>query len=148
MEVITKKLTYREFREMEFDDNDTSWYELINGILVKKQSPSIDHQNIAENLLVAMKTYARKKQLGRVHHAPLDVVLDDENSYQPDILFIKKDRYHIIDEKERIVIGTPDLVVEVLSKSTAPYDRGDKKDIYEQCGVREYWLVDPKKKSV
>ena len=51
-------------------------------------------------------------------------------------------------KKEKIVLGAPDLVVEVLSKSTAFYDRGDKKDIYEKYGVREYWLIDQKNKTI
>ena len=148
MEVIAKKLTYREFREMEFDDNDTSWYELINGELVRKQSPTIQHQSISGNIYFQIRLFVEKKSLGKVFSAPLDTVLDDGNAYHPDVLFVKKDRYHILDEKEEVVIGAPDLVVEILSKGTAIYDRGDKKDIYEKYGVREYWLVDPKKKSV
>ena len=148
MEVVAKKITYQEFKEMEFDENDTSWYELINGELVRKHSPTISHQNIADNILIAMKTYARQKKLGKVFSAPLDTVLDDGNVYHPDVLFVKKDRYHILDETEEVIIGAPDLVVEVLSKSTAIYDRGDKKDIYEKYGVREYWLIDPKSKTI
>ncbi len=148
MEVVAKKITYREFKEMEFDENDSSWYELINGELVRKQSPTISHQNIADNILIAMKTYARQKNLGKVYSAPLDTVLDDGNAYHPDVLFVKKDRYHILDENEGVIIGAPDLVVEVLSKSTAIHDRGDKKDIYEKYGVREYWLIDPKSKTI
>ncbi|MEZ4935458.1 MAG: Uma2 family endonuclease [Saprospiraceae bacterium] len=148
MEVTTKKLTYQEFREIDFPEGDNAWYELINGLLVRKQSPTLDHQNIADNILIAMKIYARKKKLGKAYSAPLDTVLDDGNSYHPDVLFVSKERYHILDEKERVVMGAPDLVVEVLSKSTAFYDRGDKKDVYEKCGVREYWLIDQKNKTV
>jgi Uma2 family endonuclease len=81
-------------------------------------------------------------------HAPLDVDFDDNNAYHPDILFIKKERAFILDNKERVVIGAPDLVVEILSKSTAVYDRGAKRENYERNGVREYWLVDPRSKSV
>lgn len=81
-------------------------------------------------------------------HAPLDVVLDDHNTYHPDILFIKKERSFIIDNTEEVIIGAPDLVIEILSKSTAGDDRGVKKDNYEKFGVREYWLVDPKNKSI
>ena len=148
MEAITKKLTYQEFKELDFPEGDNAWYELINGQLERKQSPTLDHQNIADNILIALKTYARKNKLGKAYSAPLDTVLDDGNAYHPDVLFVSKDRYHILDDKERIVLGAPDLVVEVLSKSTAFYDRGDKKDIYEKCGVREYWLVDQKYKTV
>ncbi len=148
MEVVTKKLTYQEFKELDFQEKDNAWYELINGQLVRKQSPTIDHQNIADNVLITLKTYARKKKLGKVYSAPLDTVLDDGNAYHPDVLFVRKDRYHILDEKEKVIIGAPDLVIEVLSKSTAFYDRGEKKDIYEKYGVREYWLVDPVSKTV
>lgn len=148
MEIVAKGLTYQEFKKLEFADDDTSWYELINGKLVRKHSPTIGHQNVADNILIALKTFARKKQLGKAFSAPLDTVLDDGNSYHPDVLFVSKDRYHILDEKEEVVIGAPDLVVEILSKGTAIYDRGIKKDIYEKYGVREYWLIDPKSKAV
>jgi len=47
-----------------------------------------------------------------------------------------------------VVIGAPDLVIEILSKSTAVYDKGAKKDNYEKNGVREYWLIDPRNKSI
>ncbi len=148
MPVATKGLTYQEFKQMEFDDNDAFWYELIDGQIVGRKSPSIRHQEVVGNMLMALKTFARKKLLGKTYSAPLDTVLDDGNAYHPDVLFVSKDRYHILDEKEEVIIGAPDLVVEILSKGTAIYDRGDKKDIYEKYGVREYWLVDPKSKTV
>ncbi len=147
-EVLHKKLTYKEFREMEFDDNDPFEYELINGELVKKQSPTFRHQRIStiiENLLF---NYAQKTKAGMMLHAPLDVVLDDGNAYHPDVFFIKAERSFVINEAEQIIIGAPDLVVEILSKGTAIYDKGDKKDTYEKYGVREFWLVDPLSKSV
>ncbi len=148
MVAIAKKTTYDEFREMEFDDNDSAWYELINGELVRKQAPTLRHQTISGNIFFRIRLFLEEKQSGKVFSAPLDVVLDDGNAYHPDVLFVKKERFFILDEKEQIVNGAPDLVVEILSKSTAPYDRGDKKDIYEIHGVKEYWLVDPQKKSV
>ncbi|MCF8247915.1 MAG: Uma2 family endonuclease [Saprospiraceae bacterium] len=148
MEIVAKGLTYQEFKQLEFADDDTSWYELINGELVRKQSPTIRHQGISGNIYFRIRLFVEKKSLGKVFSAPLDTVLDDGNSYHPDVLFVSKDRFHILDEKEEVVIGAPDLVVEILSKGTAIYDRGDKKDIYEKYGVREYWLVDPKSKTV
>lgn len=148
MEVLHKQLTYREFRELEFSDSDDAWYELINGEIVKKQSPSVRHQRISRKIERALDNYAERTQSGEMFHAPLDVVLDDGNAYHPDVFFIKKERFFILDAKEEVVIGSPDLVVEILSKSTATHDKGDKKDTYERCGVREYWLADPVKKSV
>ncbi len=148
MEVLQKKMTYGEFRELDFADNDDSWYELINGELVRKQSPTVEHQIISGNIEFELMTYVKQTQSGTVLHAPLDVVLDDRNAYHPDIFFIRKERLFIIDKKEQIVIGSPDLVVEILSKSTAAHDRGAKRETYERNGVREYWLVDPRNKSV
>lgn len=148
MDVLQKKMTYREFRELEFDDNDTNWYELINGELVQKQSPSIRHQRISQKIEFELALYAKQTQSGEMFHAPLDVVLDDNNAYHPDVFFIKKERSFILDNKEQVVIGSPDLVVEILSKSTAVYDKGVKRETYERNGVREYWLIDPRNKSV
>lgn len=147
MDVLKKVLTYREFKEMEFDDNDTSWYEIINGELVRKQAPTTDHQSIAFETVLKLGNFVKSNRSGKVLFAPLDVVFEDENMFHPDILFIKKERLFIVDEKEKVVMGAPDLVVEILSKSTAVDDKGDKKDVYERFGVREYWLVDPVKKS-
>ena len=148
MLVATKRLTYQAFKQLEFDDNDTSWYELINGELVRKQSPTIRHQSISGNIYFRIRLFVEKKSLGKVFSAPLDTVLDDGNAYHPDVIFVKKDRFFIIDDDEQVVLGAPDLVVEILSKSTAAYDRGIKKDTYEKYGVREYWLVDQRINTV
>lgn len=148
MEVLKRNLTYPEFRQLEFDDNDTSWYELINGELVKKQSPTFDHQRLSKAIFRRLDAYSFSTDKGEAFYAPLDVVLDDGNSYIPDLFFIKKERSFIMNEKERLVTGAPDLVVEILSKSTAGLDKGTKKENYEKYGVREYWLVDPLKKFI
>lgn len=66
---------------MEFDENDSSWYELINGELVRKQSPTISHQNISGNLYFRIRLFLEEKPLGKVLSAPLGVVLDDGNAY-------------------------------------------------------------------
>ena len=105
MEITTKKLTYQEFKDFDFPEGDNAWYELINGELVRKQSPTLDHQNIADNILIAIKTFARKNKLGKAYSAPLDTVLDDGNAYHPDVLFVSKERYHILDEKRKDCFG-------------------------------------------
>ena len=147
MSVLAEKLTYGAFKEMEFPEDDLFDYELINGIIVRKSSPSFMHQIISTNIEYALRTYA-KTFGGKMLHAPLDVVLDDNNVYHPDVFFIKKDRLGILNAKEKVVIGAPDLVVEILSKSTARYDKGEKRDIYERYGVREYWLVEEQTNAV
>ncbi|MBX2893124.1 MAG: hypothetical protein KF734_19595 [Saprospiraceae bacterium] len=61
MEVLQQKLTYREFREMKFDDNDTHWYELINGELGQKQFPAFDHQRISRISVVEVYGLAEQQ---------------------------------------------------------------------------------------
>jgi Uma2 family endonuclease len=76
----------------------------------------------------------------------MDNYFDDENVFQPDILFVSNERLHVIEEDG--LYGAPDLVIEILSPSTAKYDLGEKKDVYERSGVKEYWIIDPATESV
>ena len=141
------KIKYEQFREMEIPDGDTNIYELINGEIVKRSSPNSPHQGLSLNLILTLGNFVKKKKLGRLFHAPFDVVFDDENVTQPDILFVAKKRGFIIDPDGPIT-GAPDLIVEILSPGTAKYDRGNKKDLYEKFQVKEYWIADPKNKSI
>ncbi len=148
MMVAAKKLTYREFREMEFNDNDLFLYEILNGILVRKSAPHILHQRISQKLNRLFENYVLPKQLGEVFTAPVDVVLSEVNAPQPDLIFISTANANIIDEVEGIVNGAPDLVVEIISPSSIKRDRIEKKAIYEQFGIPEYWLIDPNNQSI
>lgn len=80
--------------------------------------------------------------------APLDVVLDDNNAPQPDVIFVGKGNSAILNEEEQIIIGVPDLVVEVISPGSVIRDRVTKKRIYEQAGISEYWIIDPNNRSI
>ncbi len=147
IEVGAEKMNYEQFREMEIPDGDTHTYELINGEIVKRASPNSPHQNLFSELFILLGVFIKKNKLGKLYSAPFDVVLDEENVPQPDIFFITKKREFII-EPNGPVIGAPDLVIEILSKSTAKYDRGIKKDLYEKFQVKEYWIADPKNASI
>lgn len=115
-------------------------YELVEGELRLVPSPSVKHQEVSKRLAVALVEGAEMRNLGRVFAAPLDVVLNEYNVAQPDLLFITKAREGIITEAN--VQGAPDLVVEIISPSTAEWDRVIKRQLYERYGVRELWLVD------
>lgn len=147
-EVLTKKLTYAEFRKLEFAEGDLSNYELLDGEIVQKSSPSIQHQRISRKLVVAIDNYLTQNPIGEVFCAPLDVVLEDRTAPQPDVFFVSKDRDFILDEREGVVIGTPDLIIEIISPSSVQRDRYQKKGLYERFAVREFWLVDPQNRSI
>jgi Uma2 family endonuclease len=116
--------------------------ELVHGVVREPPSPFFSHQEITLKVARALADHIEGKGLGKIGIAPIDVVLNTEGSLivQPDVLFVAAERLRII---RRQVWGPPDLVVEVLSLSTASYDRGEKLEWYRQYGVREYWLVDP-----
>lgn len=139
--VEIRKLTVAEFHQLEFPDDDTLLYELIDGELVSRKANSPRHQQVLGYLLFATHAFARENKLGEVLPGPIDIILDDNNDIQPDLVFIAQLNAHIVTSDG--VMGAPDLVVEVISPSSIYRDRVTKKALYERFGVPEYWLVDP-----
>lgn len=142
IELIERRITVQEFREMDFPENDPFIYELINGILMKKQAPTSKHQSSVVKIIHAFESIVQAQKNGFAFVSPIDVFFDNYNNTQPDVIFIVKERDFIIDPNNGIV-GAPDLIVEVISPSSAKIDRVDKKAIYLKFGVKEYWVVDP-----
>lgn len=117
--------------------------ELWGGFVVRDAaSPLFAHQIATTRLTVLLDRAARDARAGVVCVSPIDVVLDRDNAIvvQPDIVFVSHARRTIIRDR---VEGAPDLVVEVISASTARRDRGAKLRLHERYGVRECWLVTP-----
>ncbi|MBC7105760.1 MAG: Uma2 family endonuclease [Firmicutes bacterium] len=121
-------------------------YQLIGGELILTPAPTTFHQIVSMRLENMLVNFVTERGLGLVLDAPVDVYLEEKETYQPDIIFISRDRLDIV-EKAR-VNGAPDLVVEILSPSTAYYDMKKKARVYARHGVREYWLVDPEERSI
>lgn len=142
VELLERKITVQEFREMEFPENDPFTYELINGILMKKQAPTSKHQTAVTKILFAFEMVVQTHDKGFAFTSPIDVFFDNNNNTQPDVLFIKKERGFLIDPNNGIV-GSPDIIVEVISPSSVKTDKKDKKEMYLKFGVKEFWLVDP-----
>lgn len=117
--------------------------ELIGGKRVAMSPASAGHAYVSDNILRIFKNYLKGKTCIPFGHSLL-VHLSEEDKFVPDVM--------VVCEREKIkpngVHGAPDLVVEVLSPSTAKNDRGRKKEAYEKAGVREYWIVSPNEKFV
>lgn len=112
--------------------------ELINGqVVLMSPQPSINHVNVISNITTIFNVFLK----GRTCQSFPDsaaVFLTEKDYFVPDFMVVcDPDKV-----KYNGVYGAPDLVVEVLSPSTAKRDRGYKKQVYEQCGVQEYWIVD------
>ena len=134
------KLTYEDYASLPDDER----CELIDGELIPMPSPKEIHQKILK-LMTRSFFPLEARGLGIFYFAPFDVILSRFNVVQPDLIFVSGARSHIITEDN--IRGAPDLVVEILSPSTAGYDRTTKRDLYARHGVREYWLIDPYAKT-
>ena len=122
--------------------DDGNRYEFIGGRLYVTPAPVTRHQRVLARLWSALFRILVDSGLGEVLSAPLLVEFPGTGDrVQPDLLFVSHERRAIIGEKQ--VTGAPDLVVEILSPSTAHRDRGIKLDLYARHGVREYWIADP-----
>jgi Uma2 family endonuclease len=121
--------------------------ELIDGVIYDMSSPTTIHQVIAGKIYYKLENYIMGKKGQCVPIiSPIDVQLDcdDRTILQPDVIVVC-DRDKI---KKGVVYGGPDFVVEVISPSTRSRDKNLKLDKYMRAGVREYWIVDPKKKNI
>jgi len=142
LEKEKKKYTYEDYLKIPEDKR----FELIEGELIMTPSPITLHQRVLREIGFELLKHVKGFELGEVFYAPYDVYLDEENVIQPDILFVSKERLRIIGEKN--VQGAPDLVIEIVSEHSAYRDLVQKKSLYAQHGVKEYWVVVPDKEIV
>ena len=118
--------------------------ELISGkVVLMSPRPNVNHNQVAFNIAYLFRSYLKGKSCTPFADGT-DVYLTEKDRFIPDMMVVC-DRSKIQADG---IHGAPDLVVEVLSPSTAKNDRQHKKDVYAQCGVREYWIVSSTDKSV
>jgi Uma2 family endonuclease len=137
--------TYADY--LEWDEGER--YEIIDGEAYMMATPSRLHQEICGNFYYCLRSYLEGKSC-KVYAAPFSVRLfpaddrSDDTVVEPDITVVcdpsKLD--------DRGCNGAPDLIIEILSLSTARYDRIVKFNKYREAGVREYWIIDPEEKAV
>ncbi len=137
---LARPLTYDEFAKMR---DDGKRYELIEGELVEMSTPLLRHQVLLRRLFKAFD--AAVGDAGEVLFAPLDVILAPITALQPDLILVLPGNAGVLQDWIR---GAPDLVVEILSPSTARLDRGRKLGLYARYGVGECWLVDDRRGSI
>ena len=136
--------TYAEYLEW---DIDNKWRELIDGVPYLMSTPTIQHQGISGNLHALFWNYLKGKSC-KVYYSPFEVRLKtnttDNTVLLPDIVVICDHSKF----SKRGCVGAPDLVVEILSPSTARHDKIIKFNKYQEAGVREYWILDPDAKTL
>jgi Uma2 family endonuclease len=134
-----RKVTFDEYQKLK---NDDFQYEIVEGVMrMMAPAPFYEHQSIVLKISARLYFYVEKNDTGIVSIAPRDVKLAEGIVYQPDILFISKERLPI--NTRKYVDGPPDFVVEVLSAGTLSRDIREKFFHYEKYGVKEYWIINP-----
>lgn len=129
--------------------NDLHHYELLEGFVVMEPPAGWPHGEIETEVVARLKSFLRSRAVGRVFGSSQGFELPCGDTVEPDVSFVSTERWSTL---QRPVEGfprvVPDLVVEILSPSTKRIDREQKRRIYEQNGVREYWLIDPASRTV
>jgi len=139
---LARKLTYDDYVLI---PEDGRRHEILDGDHYVTASPFIRHQDVVGNLHFALSAFNRTHRLGKILLAPTDVILSPHDVVVPDLIFVSNERLGIVAEKN--VQGAPDLIVEVLSKGTRQRDEGLKLHLYERYGVREYWMLEPDRRT-
>ncbi len=138
------KLTYDDLRKI--PEDDPYRHEILDGMHVASPAPVYRHQAISRRMHYQLYEQIELTGKGDVVYAPADVELGIYDVVEPDIYVV------LSEHRERVlpshVRGVPDLVIEILSPSTASRDRGLKRERYEALGVPEYWIVDPEDEIV
>ena len=120
-------------------------HELWDGELIMAPAPFFEHQKTVLRFYRRLDDWVSSRNLGEVVTSPIDMVLSPHRAVQPDVAFIAKDRLAII---QRVIMGPADLVAEIVSLQGRSRDRIEKRDLYEQHGVKEYWIIDPEARTV
>jgi len=134
--------TYDEYAELEDDGNR---YELVDGRLELMTSPLTEHQLISAELQRALYDTCGDQYV--ILNAPIDLILSEYEVRQPDLILIRRERFHEVVGR-RGIAGIPDVVAEILSPSMRKRDKRDKLIKYARYGIPEYWVIDPDSKSL
>lgn len=140
--------TYADYLQWKFEER----LELFRGKIFKLSAPNTNHQVILANTLVLFAAFLKKKPC-KVFIAPFDVRLPIKNRKKDDevITVVQPDLCIVCDESKidsRGCCGAPDLVVEILSPGNSKKEIRLKHELYEEAGVKEYWIVNPEEENI
>jgi Uma2 family endonuclease len=138
-----KKYTFEDYAKLP----EGSPYQLIGGDLIMIPASTPSHQRISRKIWFFLLQHVEKNDLGEVFDSPIDVYFGDEDTFQPDLIFISRERSSNLVGETKIE-GAPDLIIEIPSPSTTYYDFGRKFKVYEKAGVKEFWIVHPERKRI
>lgn len=145
---LNKIYSYADYLRWKFEER----IELLKGRIFKMSpAPNVKHQRISMNLTLGLGTVFDREKC-QLFSAPFDVRLPRKNSEDEQIYtVVQPDLCVICDEEkldERGCVGAPDLIIEILSPGNSKKEMKNKFEIYEEAGVKEYWVVNPTEENV
>lgn len=137
----TLKMTFEEYDIWSFQQtvHNTEW---VNGEVIYKVGVSTTHQRIILFLSQLFDLYIQLNKLGELSSAPVQIHINETSVREPDLFFIANDKLHLLSDKR--LNGAPTLIVEVVSDGSVKLDRETKWKEYQEAGVSEYWIIDPR----
>jgi Uma2 family endonuclease len=136
--------TYEDWLKL---PDDGYRYEVIDRVLYMSPPPLIRQQRGLIRLVDFFMAFLKSRPVGEVLIAPVGVRFPNQSvPLQPDIVFVRTERLDII--QEHYIEGVPDLIIEILSPSNWLYDRWEKMRVYQEAGVPEYWIADPRAQTI
>lgn len=141
---VPQKLTYEEFLR----EYDGQYAEYVDGEVFANMSVTDKHDFLTKFLITILTFYVSTKKLGRICGEPYQMKMkfDDKiKGREPDIFFVKTENLHRI--KEKFFDGAADLVIEIISPESIIRDTEDKFEEYEAAGVKEYWIINPNRRT-
>ena len=150
--VSTETFTQKEFKRWldERPASDLNHYELLHGRIVMSPPTGWPHGSVGANILAPIVSFVRAHNLGQVLNSSAGYDLPSGDTVEPDISFISAARFAAGPAPQfgKFLRIVPNLVVEILSPATAQKDQTEKKAIYAENGVEEYWIVDSKRREI
>jgi Uma2 family endonuclease len=133
-------MSYEEYKHTEFEGGLTEW---VDGKVIFHMPPKDEHQNVVEFLIELLGPFVRLFKLGKMRVAPFSMrILADGPAREPDLFFLAAEHLDRLSATE--LNGAADLAIEIISDESVGRDRGDKFYEYQEGGVREYWIIDPR----
>jgi Uma2 family endonuclease len=125
-------------------------YELLNGRIVMTPPAGYPHGEVEGNIVYRLRAFVGDTMTGKVFGSSQGFELPSGDTVAGDASYVSTERWDAAPQPEygKFLRVVPDLMIEVLSPSTASRDRGEKKAVYAKNAVREYWLVDPRAREV
>jgi Uma2 family endonuclease len=139
----TGPYTFEEFCAIVRDDQKA---DLIDGVIYMASPENPGANQLFLWLASIMNIYARKKKLGRIYGSRVAFRLDEEHGPEPDIAFVRTE--HLDRVKSGHVAGAADLAIEIVSPESVERDYVRKRELYQEFGIPEYWIIDEEEQSV